>query len=424
MVHNDAINRNSQPPPFSRFAWVEYIKAIALLLIILVHFTERPICCANFANPTGSWPPLEARIAQLQPIEYAGYSPVILNVWRYAGWSGDAGVQLFLIISGFGLAWGLLQRKQGADVPLGWFYRRRLLRIYPLWWGAHIFGILFILISPLFDFGLSFFLSLLGLRITPTLFYYLSPAWWYIGLLIQLYLVFPFLWKILSRQGALRAFVLVGGVAFALRGIGLLLLPQVLPDYVDGWSRGSIFITRLPEFLFGVCFAWWLYHKGDQVEKLAKHPLSVPAGVLIYGVGMALSLLLWGMTFALFLLGLGLFIPLYVWLRRIPITGKFDAGVWLGQHSYSLFLTHHLFIIVLVRNTLDDPALLLLGLALALVGTLVSGLPLFDLREPLRAVPECPYQPYNLHWLESGHEAVAEYIAQVIARQYVTADAD
>ncbi|MFN7956193.1 MAG: hypothetical protein U0610_31075 [bacterium] len=43
--------------------------------------------------------------------------------------------------------------------------------------------------------------SLTGLRIWPieTIHHYLNPAWWYLTLLIELYLVFPALWWLARR---------------------------------------------------------------------------------------------------------------------------------------------------------------------------------------------------------------------------------
>src|SRR4029077_6025141 len=77
---------------------------------------------------------------------------------------------------------------------LGW-YRSRLIRLLPMYWVAH----LVYLVSPFqarFDaLDYRFVLSFLGDRVVPigTLFYYFTPALWYFGLLLQLYLVFPLL---------------------------------------------------------------------------------------------------------------------------------------------------------------------------------------------------------------------------------------
>ena len=36
----------------------------------------------------------------------------------------------------------------------------------------------------------AFWASLLGIRVTPSQIYFFCPSWWYVGLLVQLYLVF------------------------------------------------------------------------------------------------------------------------------------------------------------------------------------------------------------------------------------------
>ena len=48
--------------------------------------------------------------------------------------------------------------------------------------------------------------------------------------------------------------------------------------------------------------------------------------------------------------------------------------------------------------------------------TAMLGIETHDLRDVLRAVPGgCPYQPRNLHWRVSGHQAVAAYVARLIS---------
>jgi hypothetical protein len=42
------------------------------------------------------------------------------------------------------------------------------------------------------------------------------------------------------------------------------------------------------------------------------------------------------------------------------------------------------------------------------------GIVSLDLREPLRALRECPYHPWNMHWLPEGHRAVATFVADAL----------
>lgn len=321
-------------------AWVDRLKGAALVWIFLNHAVERIFGFPYMANPTADWPPLGDRVAQLAPTTGNGLWDIPLNALRYVGWTGDQGVQLFLIVSGFALTWGVLNRNGEQSLQAFDFYRRRLARIYPLWWGAHILALAAItLLASGRSLGVGrFALSMLGIRVTGSLFYYLVPSWWFIGLILQLYVVYPLIWEGVRRLGPLRMLLLTCIGAFTIRGIGL----AVFTQYLDPWQRGSIFVTRLPEFTLGVCLAWWMFRDQTGSDRWLRHPARVGIAAILYGVGLILSLFLIGMTVAPFLLGAGVFVLLYGVLQRAA-SGHADgkgALAWIGVHSYALFLVH------------------------------------------------------------------------------------
>lgn len=332
-----------------RFAWLEIVKAVGLAWIFANHTAEQLFGYPFIANPSLSWPPLAERISQLRPLDGFGLWNIPVNALRYTGWVGDQGVQLFIIASGFGLTWGLMRRQAGKPLNIGGFYVRRAERIFPLWWGAHI---MFIGIWFLTGWGLSLYepatiLSMLGIRFTPGLLYYFSPAWWYIGLVIQLYLVYPLLWEGLRRWGPTKLLLWTSLAAFAIRAAGL----YVFDGYLDPWARGAIFITRLPEFVFGISLAAWMLLHPVVTQKRLHSPWTWILAAAVYALGTLLSLTLPGMIIAPFCLGVGAFVLLYLLLDKlIPITPRLllSPGVWVGQHSYSLFLVHHPVILMLV----------------------------------------------------------------------------
>ncbi len=325
-----------------KLVWPELIKMTALVWIFINHLAEVRFGYPFIANPSSNWPPLADRIAQLQPITGFGYWDILLNFWRYVGWSGDQGVQLFLIISGFGLSWGLLAKYGKTPFKISNFYLRRGERIFPLWWGAHF---LFIAILAFTGYGLSpysisTYLSFAGIRVTPELIYYFSPAWWYISLIIQLYLFFPVLWYFLRRWGAARLLLASCVIAFLIRLAGL----YYFDGYLDAWARGAIFITRLPEFVFGICFALWLLEKPAELERRLKGVLPLMVLATGYIIGNLLSLTLGGMAVAPFITGVCAFLLLYKlfkWCADWVSAYVISPFVWLGKHSYSLFLVHH-----------------------------------------------------------------------------------
>jgi len=332
-----------------RFAWVEAIKAIALLWIFVNHVSEQLFGFPLIGNPLSGWAPFSERVAQLIPLNGFGAWNIPVNLLRYVGWFGDQGVQLFIIISGFGLTWGLLNRQADKPIKVLSFYQSRAGRIYPLWWGVHI---LFIATWFVTGWGMSLFepatlLSFLGIRVTPELIYYFSPAWWYFWLIVQLYLIYPLLWNALRKWGAFRLLFWCSVVAFAFRGAGLF----VFDSYLDAWARGAIFITRLPEFVFGISLASWMFSYPDITQKrLSSWKIGV-SSIIVYALGVYLALTLPGMTFAPFLLGVSAFILFYQLLSKVlPVFPRWLQGSteWFGSHSYSFYLIHHPLILALV----------------------------------------------------------------------------
>ncbi|HLI96048.1 MAG TPA: acyltransferase family protein [Candidatus Baltobacteraceae bacterium] len=352
----------------SKLYWVDAIKGLALFWIVWNHVSERIFGSPYMANPTASWPALGERIAQLAPIGH-GLTAIGANLSRYIGWTGDQGVGLFIVISGFLLALGQIQRP--TDIKS--FYDRRLLRIYPLWIGMHI---AFILLWFAVGKGLDptdprTLASILGLRFLPGVFYYFAPAWWYVGLALQLYLVFPLLAALMRRYGALRFLISCIVIGCAIRGIGLF----VAGGFVDEWSRGGIFITRLPEFAFGMWLAAMYVRDSARFAQLLRAPQVIALAVLVWIAGNAASLTLWGLSVAPLLLSLGSFVLAYAFVTFAVerVSAVRTAVGWTGEHSYSLYLLHQPFIVVLVAASMSTTRQFA-GIAAALAATAVLAL--------------------------------------------------
>lgn len=358
----------------ARVDWLDPLKGLALWWIFTNHVAERLFGYPYIANPSSEWPALSDRIAQLRPLGGLDLWTVPANLVRYVGWMGDQGVQLFLILSGFGLTWGLLSR---SAAELNWreFYWRRLARLFPLWWASHLLFVAFWLVT---GWGLSpatkaFYFSMAGFRATPEMFYFFSPAWWFIGLLVQLYLAYPFLRKALNRVGPGRLLAVTCCVAFLIRGAGLFLFD----GYLDAWQRGAIFITRLPEFVFGISLAAWVHRASTDTQVLVFRPAGMLLGACAYAAGLALSLTLGGMAVAPFLLGVGALVCVHALWRLIGAKARRLSSLtsWTGRHSYSLYLTHHPFVMLFVPAGLaQGPWSTAASVSLAVALTVLSAL--------------------------------------------------
>jgi len=178
--------------------------------------------------------------------------------------------------------------------------------------------------------------SFAGVRFFPGVFYYFAPAWWFVGLILQLYLVFPFLLKILNRMPAVRFFIVIGGAAILIRTAGLFYFDR----YLDAWSRGACFLSRLPEFAFGMAFAKMLVSDPQRVMRHAGNVRSVLWGASAYILGTITSFTLLGMSVAFLLTSAGFFILVFAAASKSQGLWQTRAA-WPGRHVYALFLVHH-----------------------------------------------------------------------------------
>jgi hypothetical protein len=141
------------------------------------------------------------------------------------------------------------RRAESGVLAWGAWYRSRFLRLYPMYWVAH----LVYLVSPFVvrpeQVDGRIVLSLLGLRFVDIEmnFYYLNPAWWYFSMLIQFYLLFPLLFWAARRLGPWTFLLTACAVGFLARYLMLVVYPQ------NGmWIQGGFAVCRLPEFALGM----------------------------------------------------------------------------------------------------------------------------------------------------------------------------
>ena len=225
--------------------------------------------------------------------------------------AGDAGVNIFLIISGFGLttSWWNNYGRQGLErIPLQTFWKKRALRILPRYWSVVAIAFTLFLIYPAgFPFavhawhsgGLTPVWALLttvftARNLSPHHYYFLNPAWWYVGLSLQLYLIFPLLIWLGCRQGWCKLLIATFLFSMAYR---LVCIPLE-----SDWKIVALGVlpSRLFEFVFGMCLSITSLELTDNLNGRKRdyrkrdshwaHPLllnsrSVSAGFSLFFVG-------------------------------------------------------------------------------------------------------------------------------------------
>ena len=313
----------------ARLDWLDPLKGLALLGILLNHLVETFGPGPWFTNPDRDWPALSVRLHHLWP---AGPFPIALA--RFSGWLGDSGPGVFILVSGVGLAWAASHRDR---LDPGDFWRRRIRRLFPLYLLMHfvILGGAALMPGAQPGFGdPRTLLSLAGTRSTAATFFYISPSWWFVWTILQLYVLFPLLWWLYRRRGLTTFLLIAFSVTFASRILGLLAV-----DGLYFWMTGIFAGTRLAEFALGMVIGRTLATDPGAEARVGHRVL--PWAAVIYAAGLAASLTMAGSVVASVLVAAGLSglgYALWRGVRRHARPAR--ALTWIGTASFAVFLLH------------------------------------------------------------------------------------
>jgi peptidoglycan/LPS O-acetylase OafA/YrhL len=315
---------------------IDWVRGAAILLIVGFH-TIRDSGLAEFFNQT--YGQLET-IAYIPPLAklvptIGSARGLLVTVISIVCGLGYQGVHLFLVTSGMVLTLSFMRK--GMDVRK--WYLRRAERILPMYWTSLVvvyvllqwFDLYARFIGPKTSL-LAMLLQAAGLHVlAPNFFYGLNPPVWFIGLLLQLYLVFPLLIGRAERHGPTRVFLFALLVTIVSRLIGQLFLLQLRPQF----TLGGFFGFRLAEFVFGMAIA---YHIGGRRLTWINwlQWLALP----LYLCGITLHCFRATVTLSDPVMGISLFLLLWTAARCAP---SLVAGplVFLGRHSLGIFLFHY-----------------------------------------------------------------------------------
>ncbi len=220
-------------------------------------------------------------------------------VWLKLSAAGWCGVDLFFVLSGF-LITGILLDTKGSPESLRSFYARRVLRIFPLYYGFLALYFLLLPASPIvrensgwyFFFLSNYFIAGRGGFPDPVI-----DATWSLAVEEQFYLLWPFLIAALGRVELRRACwgVVVGAFLFRLAWVistGSSLMAYVaLPARMDSlafgalaaiavrdplsdWERFSRKALPVLTILLAALFAWGCTYTGVHLQTLGFSVLS------------------------------------------------------------------------------------------------------------------------------------------------------
>ncbi len=316
------------------------------------------------------------KLVDFEALLGAGASPLV-DVWAVLFHGGWMGVDLFFVLSGF-LIGGQLLRFLDSGRPthrLWRFYLNRFFRIIPPYFALLLFIQLVAVQHPLFAdaFDPAYVARHIGhhyLFLQDYVGPFMFPVFWSLGVEEKFYLLAPFL---------------IGGLCFLVRDrrvrLGLLavllLIPLLARAHLTATSprlasflyqtfRYSWFHLRLDGLVVGVLVAF-LYHHRQSRSWLASP--TAPKILLRLGMLSTLALLLflpssppWS-DFSLVWSGTLIALAFGVLVLGAALTPNAEAGIlgsgvlfFLARISYSLYLTHDLWVLPVTRlgaNLLD-----------------------------------------------------------------------
>jgi peptidoglycan/LPS O-acetylase OafA/YrhL len=338
-----------------RLLWIDISKGLAILFVAYFHFFR-----TYFEHGT------------LPPADWSGLAAGALTiarlVWLKVSGLGFHAVGVFIILSGWTLMQSTARRAESGVIAWGAWYRARFLRLYPMYWVAHLVYLLSPFVARLEPVDSRIVLSLLGLRFIDIQmnFMYLNAAWWYFSMLIQFYLIFPLLFWAARHLGSWRFLVIACVAGFFVRYVLLVLWPQ------NGlWVLGGFAICRLPEFALGMSLAMWHSRSSERVEWFFLRGVGFVIGLLLYPAALQLYHGLYDYIFVDFatgtccmleIVGIAGFISLF--------NGPAKLFGLVGLYSYGLYLIHQPYVIWLGLRIREQPIWMFLLIAVATLAAL------------------------------------------------------
>ncbi|GAB3880255.1 acyltransferase family protein [Terrabacter terrigena] len=303
-----------------RLAYVDTLRGFAALWVFLLHVH-------------GYW------LGNVRPPKLSG-DGVLVRVMGFGG----AGVDIFVVLSGFCLTLPLIRDGRVRDLDPRRFFRRRAYRLLPAYYAAVLLVMGLELVPALRERlvgrDLTAFDGLTHLTLTFPFFGdtlgAVNGSLWSISLEATLYLGFPLLLLVHRRHGLRGVMVTTLGVALGWAVFGLWWAGQAHPAGLVP-STDKLFPARWFQFALGLWAATLV--RSPRAAHTVRAGAALPVGLVLGLTGYAAG---WGPVSAL---GFGVVaVCLLVLLARVPAR-VFEAGPlrWLtalGVISYSFYLLH------------------------------------------------------------------------------------
>ncbi|MDO4714748.1 MAG: acyltransferase family protein [Bacteroidales bacterium] len=245
------------------------------------------------------------------------------SIWvaNYLSWLnvGYMGVDIFLLLSAYGLVSSLRQREGDAQVYVSWpkYWHTRAWRIWPLFGITSVIALLVMADAP---HGVGEWLTAVVLRMTTLAYYFPNtaiPTDWYLSSLPLFYLLVPLLYGSVRRKPWH-----VLGVTFTLSS--LLLVGYWLYTGNPLHWRYQCAVARVPIFVMGMVLAW-------------HQPSRRLYGCIALGAAILSPMFFEPTRFLSHSLLVPLLLPLAIWLLEALPKRGYNALSLLGHYTLAAY---------------------------------------------------------------------------------------
>ncbi|MGB4812491.1 MAG: acyltransferase [Methylophilaceae bacterium] len=335
---------------------ISFSKGLGILLVFSHHFARSVWSSQNLPEPLLQQWQFSTEAHKFSPLVNTLFEGKIFeSLMLFFAYFGYVGVHLFVISSGIGLALGYRENETWKK-----FMLRRLTKIVPAFWAAVVlYSVLWWLVGNGQTLGVILRKMFMVSMFYESEFFAIDAPLWFLGLIFQLYVIFPFLYRLAAKYDFYPLLILVA-ISYSARY--LLSLPAIESRHT--YLGHANFMTWLPIFYLAILVG---YHLRDnkQITCKLQSMLVVGLGSLILSI-VALNV---QMIYPLVSTALAVFaacvsICLY-WL-----SGRLAKYmIIVGNVSYAIYLYHRpvvdkLLILMDKKNLNDQTNLFIVYIAL------------------------------------------------------------
>lgn len=281
-----------------RLVYIDVLRVLSMVTILVCHFL-------NAILTYGVTVPWEVSLTPL-----------------FRVYLGNVGVSVFFILSG-----ASLMCTYAGNLDVKKYAKKRFLGIYPMFWTAYAAAFLYFFVKDTVFIksapNVTFIWTILGMDGYLTWYganFYLLGEW-FLGCLLLLYVLFPFL-----KRGVEKQWMVVTAIVAVVMIAGPIVYDGKIP--VE-----NFFLFRTAEFLFGMAFVYF--------GKKVKWPAAVAAAVILV-ILQFVDLSFIPTVYRNPVIGISLFLLITFLCENICLPRLFRLCKNIAPYCYPVFLVHHI----------------------------------------------------------------------------------